>query len=123
MDEIDKFSGMKKEQNINNDSCYISNDNLINIKEGEIPMFANMVFNDKYLNKSSINTFIKKFWNKYINPENIEFRKSVVGKYLFWFNKKFIGVIDNIDDCDTYGNSMYDTRYLIQISNYCECAY
>ena len=82
MDDIDKFSGMKKEQNINNDSCYISNDDLINIKEGEIPMFANMVFNDKYLNKSSINTFIKKFWNKYINPENIEFRKSVVGKYL-----------------------------------------
>ena len=33
MDDIDKFSGMKKEQNINNDSCYISNDKLINIKE------------------------------------------------------------------------------------------
>jgi hypothetical protein len=57
-----------------------------------------------------------------INLKNLNFRKEVVGKYLFWFNKEFIGVIDTIPDVRKYGSSK-DDRYLIQITENSESAF
>jgi len=91
-------------------------DSLINFDEGNEPDFYWMVLSDTHLNNVSKSDFIDNFWNKYKNPKNIKFRKSVVGKYLFWLNKEFIGVINSIDDVDDYGNYS-DDKFIIQISN------
>lgn len=97
-------------------------DSLINFKEGEEPDFYDMVMTDTYLNTKSKTDFIKKFWNKYKKSKNIEFRKLNVGKYLFWLNKEFIGIIDSIDNVDDYGD-YNDNKFVIQISNDYETAF
>ena len=76
---------------------------LINFNETETPLFIQMVFNNKHLTEESKN----------------EFRKKVVGKYLFFFNKKYIKVINTIKDSLKYG-TWEDDRYFIQISNHIE---
>ena len=124
MDELDKFLQsrinifQKEEINVS----YNHDELLINIKEGEIPLFAEMVFKDKHLTKKAIKEFEIKFWKKFSNPKNSKYRKSAIGKYLFWFNQKFIGLIKNLKDTDKYGTGL-DDRYLIQITNFCESAY
>ena len=98
---------------------YKEDESLLNIDPSNYPLFYEMVINNPCLLKKSKTQFLKKFWKKYSNPKNIEFRKSVIGKYLFWFDKEFIGVIDNIMDVSNY-ISEKNNRYLIQISNRCE---
>lgn len=100
---------------INEDEC------VRNFKEEE-PDFYDMVMSDTHLTKTSKNKFIKSFWNIYIKSENIDFRKSVIEKYLFWLNKKFIGVIDNLNDTDNYGKNS-DDKFLIQISDTYESSF
>lgn len=89
---------------------------LVNIDNNNYPLFYQMVINNEYLPTKSKNQFIKKFWNKYKVVDNIEYRISVIGKYLFWFDKEFIGVVDNIFDTSVY-TSLDNDRYFIQITN------
>ena len=110
---------------INEDECvqnFQSIESLINFKDGEEPDFYDMVMSDTHLTKTSKNKFIKSFWNIYIKSENIDFRKSVISKYLFWLNKEFIGVIDNLNDTDNYGKNS-DDKFLIQISDTYESSF
>jgi len=93
---------------------------LIDFSPDNLPLFYNMIMDDEYLTEESKNEFINEFWNKYIKTK--KFRKSVIGKYLFWFNKIFIGVIDNICDVDDYGTRA-DSKYIIKISNQVEKNY
>ena len=111
--------------NYDEDECvqnFQSIESLINFKDGEEPDFYDMVMSDTHLTKTSKNKFIKSFWNIYKKSENIDFRKSVIGKYLFWLNKKFIGVIDNLNDTDNYGKNS-DDKFLIQISDTYESSF
>ena len=93
---------------------------LVNFTENETPFFIKMVLNDDHLNEVSKKEFKKKFLLKYLR--DINYRKKVIGKYLFWFNKKFMGLIDDIYDSIEYGTSK-DDRYFIQISNHFESSF
>jgi hypothetical protein len=114
------FHGLKKKLNIKMNfskikyNKYEKNCDESLIKNENLPIFYDMVITNNYLTKSSKTQFLKKFWNKYNN--DIEYRKSVIGKYLLWVNKKFIGIVDNILDVDNYGPRT-DLKYLIQITN------
>ena len=131
MDEIDKFieerekkiDKLRQKHNNLEEENYYCDENLINITEGEIPNFAKMVFTDTYLTEDAKNQFKKKFWKKFSNVKNLKYRESVIGKYLFWFNQTFIGVIDDMLECKKYGNPRIDNRFLIQITNLRETEY
>ena len=108
-------------ENINEEK-YNCDEELINYKKGDIPSFFEMVVNNEYLKEDSKLEFYEKFWKKYSNPKNIKFRKDNIGKYLFWFNKKFMGTINNVKESYDYG-TWKDDKYLIQITNKIESAY
>ena len=108
-------------ENINEEK-YNCDEKLINYKKGDIPSFFEMVVNNEYLKEDSKLEFYEKFWKKYSNPKNIKFRKDNIGKYLFWFNKKFMGTINNVKESYDYG-TWKDDKYLIQITNKIESAY
>ena len=91
--------------------------NLINFSNDEIPFFVTMVYEDDHLKESAKIEFTTKFWLKY--KKYINYRKKVVGKYLFFFNNKYIKVLDSINDSLEYG-TYKDDRYFIQITNHCE---
>ena len=89
---------------------------LLNYNGDSIPLFVELVFDNKHLNKKAKNQFKTKFWKFFSNPKNYEYRKKTLGKYLFWFNQKFMGVYDTIDDIIDEGK-IEDDRYFIQITN------
>ena len=92
-------------------------ESLLNIKEGNIPSFVEMVEMNNHLTEKAKKDFYKKFWKNFSNIKNVNFRKKSIGKYLLWFNQKFIGTIDKVSDAYKYGD-WKDDRYLIQITNY-----
>ena len=95
---------------------YNMEDSIVNFDKNNEPLFINTVLTDTYLTKKSKTQFINKFLNRFKNPNEIEFRKSVVGKYLLWINKKFYGVIDNVNSVDIIGTDS-DDKYTIKITN------
>ena len=88
--------------------------------EGDEPFFIKRVLSDTHLKKKSKNQFVKKFL-KFYNLD-INFRKEVVEKYLFWFNGEYIGVKEKLTDVLEYGTYKND-RYFIQITNHCDTQY
>ena len=95
---------------------YNMEDSIVNFDKNNEPLFINTVLTDTYLTKKSKTQFINKFLNRFKNPNEIEFRKSVVGIYLLWINKKFYGVIDNVNSVDIIGTDS-DDKYTIKITN------
>ena len=94
---------------------YLNKDiSLLEYSNDNLPIFYDMVISDDFLTQVSKDQFIINFWEKYTKSK--KYRQKVIGKYLFWFNKKFIGVIDDIMIVDYYGTRK-DSKYLIQISN------
>jgi len=106
-------------ENTNGENHFLSkledDEVLLDVDKNSRPMFYEMVMNNPCLTEESKNQFINKFWNKFSNPKKIKYRKSVIGKYLFWLDKNFIGVVDNIMDVKDY-ISEHNNRYLIQIT-------
>lgn len=99
---------------------YKKND-IVNLEKSEIPNFVNLILEDNFLNNKSKEDFKKKFLVYFLDEsENgFKFRKKNAGKFLFWLNKKFIGVIDNSDDTLLYG-VRGDDKLIVQISNFTE---
>ena len=64
----------------------------------EVPVFASLVFTDKYIEESEKIKFINKFLYKYL--EDKEFRKDVQNYTLYFYNKKLYGVLPSIDQVE-----------------------
>ena len=89
---------------------------IVNFNGNNELLFINTVLTDPYLQKISKTQFINKFLNRFKKPDETEFRKFVVGKYLLWINKKFYGIIDTVKSADTIGTD-FDDKYAIKITN------
>ena len=76
------------------------------------PSFISMVLDDTHLSNNAKLEFINEFWNKYQIDSN--FRKEVIGSYLFFYNNSYYGIISSVKDTIPIGNSK-DDKYLIQI--------
>ena len=88
--------------------------NEINYNGTKNPNFYNIIINSEIMMQKSKDQFLEKFWIKFSNSKNKNFRKSVFGKYLFWLNDEYIGVIDCLSDLDSYGN-VCDKKFIIFI--------
>lgn len=110
---------LNKESKCFNNKKYEKN-SLINLN-GRLPDFINLILEDDYLNEKSKKDFdLINFLDK--SPEGLKYRKKTVGKFLFWLNKKFIGVINNSDDTLLYGKRG-DNKFLVQIGTHTEKSY
>lgn len=79
----------------------------------EVPVFASLVFTDKYIKESEKIKFINKFLYKYL--EDKEFRKNVQNYMLYFHNKKLYGVLASIDEVEP--NKLGHELLGIQISD------
>jgi hypothetical protein len=84
------------------------------VKNGKYPLFVETILDNDYLNDQSKADFIEKFLNKYMKPNNDEYRRSVRRKYLLFINKMYYGIITNKEEIYKVG-IQGDDRYYIQI--------
>lgn len=92
----------------------LTKDKEINFDKNNLPYFATIVLNDNYFTKENKKKFKSGFLDKYLRYK--KFREQVDGKFLFWLNKVFVGVIDKSDDTELFGK-IGDDKTLVHISN------
>ena len=105
-EKINILRSIEKEHNLCELTKMLVND--------EIPDFYNIIMIDPYLTEESRKDFINNFWIYY--ESDIEFRKNVLEKYLFFFNKKFMGILNSSDETENYGKQS-DNKFIVKISN------